>query len=386
MSKRTIYAIFFAAIFFQAGAYGLTFMLPKLFATFGANEEVVGTMLLFTAIATLIVVYYSGHLADYFGRVATLGIGCIAIAIALLLFAITDQAGLVLICASSLLGAGWGLTYALPPVVLSRLIEDSERVQMFALLSLFVMAGFGLSPVLASVLENSGFLVRDAFKIVAVLSALSGLLFLVLIRPIRALTANAPNEPRSRLDLSNIVAILKSRAVVPVMMALFGASVFAGMANFQTVYAEERGLDYATFFLVYTLAVIACRIVLVWVPIGKNQYRIIAALQYIMASSAVLFLFMGSSEILYPLVAILFAIGYGASYPILVAMAAQDARTDLVPQTLQLFALTYFIGIFGFPRIAGWFIVNIGTGPLLALVAVLAAIEASMALRRSLSS
>ena len=72
------------------------------------------------------------------------------------------------------------------------------------------------------------------------------------------------------------------------------------------------------------------------------------------------------------------------SYPILVAMAAKDADKDLVAQTLQLFALSYFAGIFGFPLIAGWMIVEIGSTVLLTLIALLAAIEASLALRRAL--
>lgn len=80
----------------------------------------------------------------------------------------------------------------------------------------------------------------------------------------------------------------------------------------------------------------------------------------------------------------MFGLGYGVSYPILVAMAANDAEDHLGPQTLQLFALTYFIGVFGFPLIAGWLIVEVGSRPLLILVAVLAAIEATMALRRAI--
>ena len=71
--------------------------------------------------------------------------------------------------------------------------------------------------------------------------------------------------------------------------------------------------------------------------------------------------------------------------PVLVAMAANDAEDDLVPQTLQLFALTYFIGIFGFPLLAGWVIVEYSVMSLLIGVATLAAIEAAMAGRRYLS-
>ena len=72
------------------------------------------------------------------------------------------------------------------------------------------------------------------------------------------------------------------------------------------------------------------------------------------------------------------------SYPILVAMAAKDADKDLVAQSLQLFAFSYFAGIFGSPLIAGWMIVEIGSTVLLTLIALLAAIEASLALRRAI--
>ena len=37
----------------QAGAYGLTFMMPRLFDSFGASEKVVGTMLMVTTIVIL---------------------------------------------------------------------------------------------------------------------------------------------------------------------------------------------------------------------------------------------------------------------------------------------------------------------------------------------
>ena len=66
-----------------------------------------------------------------------------------------------------------------------------------------------------------------------------------------------------------------------------------------------------------------------------------------------MFIFSGDSAVLYAIVAVLFGISYGASYPILVAMAANDADEHLGLQTLQLFALTYFVGVFGFSLVAG---------------------------------
>lgn len=384
MSRAVTFTLFFTAVFLQAGAYGLTFMLPRLFDSFGASEKTVGAMLLLTTVVTVITVYFSGHLSDLFGRLRTLGIACLAISGSLFLFGSIATVGVALVCASALFGFGWGLTYSLCPIVLTRLVKPSERVQFFALLSIFVMAGFGLAPVLAYALETWGFTVRTPFYVTSVLCLVSAGLFFVLNGPIKMHALNPGPEASSRMTLASIAKVLKSRARLPVIMVFIGASVYAGLNNFQTVFADERGLNYASFFLIYTITVVSFRLVLVKFKGGKNPYLMIAALQLLMCGSVVLFIFSGGNSELYVLVAILFGLGYGASYPILVAMVANDADEELGPQTLQLFALTYFVGIFGFPLVAGWFIVEVGTTPLLVLVAVLAAVEASMALRRGI--
>ena len=385
MSRFLTFAMYFLAIFLQAGAYGLTFMLPRLFAEFGASEKVVGAMLFVTAIATIVTVYFSGHISDKFGRVRALGIACIAIAVSLFLYGYVSSVGLGLLVASISLGFGWGLTYSLGPIVLTRLVSSEERVRFFTLLSIFVMAGFGLSPVFASVLEGFGYPVQTVFYLTSILCVISAILFFILIKPIKVHALNPAPEGSSRITLSALRQVFKSRAILPVIMVCMGASVFAGMNNFQTVFADDRGLNYATFFFVYTLTVVFFRLVLVKFKGGNNPYLIIAILQYVMAASVVLFIISGDSIPLYISVAILFGLGYGASYPILVAMAANDAEEHLGPQTLQIFALTYFIGIFGFPLLVGFGMVEFGYTPVLVFLAILAFMEASMALRRALS-
>lgn len=385
MPRQLTFALFFLAVFLQAGAYGLTFMLPRLFDAFEANEKTVGVMLLITTVATLITVYYAGHLSDWLGRVKLLGIACIAIAIALASYGFATGVGLLLIEASILLGFGWGLTYSLAPIVLARLVTTEQRVRYFAILSVAVMAGFGLSPVLASVLGNAGFTVNDAFFVTAALCALAAALFFFLVIPVRSHTLQAGPENRSSLTIGAVTRIFSSPARLPVIMVCIGASVFAGMNNFQTVFADERGLDYVHYFLIYTLTVVIFRIVLAKFKGGKNPYLTIALLQYVMFGSVMLFLMIGGNIPLYWAVAFLFGIGYGVSYPVLAAMAAGDADEELLAQTLQLFALTYFIGIFGFPLIAGWLIVEMGSSALLVLVTMLAGVEATMALMRAMA-
>ena len=385
MSRFITFAMYFLAIFLQAGAYGLTFMLPRLFADFGSGEKVVEAMLFATAISTIVTVYFSGHISDKVGRVRALGIACMAIAVSLFLYGYVSSVGIGLLVASVLLGFGWGLTYSLGPIVLTRLVSAEERVRFFTLLSIFVMAGFGLSPVFASGLEGFGYPVQVAFYLTSGLCLISAVLFFILINPIKVHALNPAPEHSSRITLSALRQVLKSRALLPVIMVCMGASVFAGLNNFQTVFADDRGLNYATFFFVYTLTVVFFRLVLVKFRGGNNPYKTIALLQYVMAASVVLFIFSGDSIPLYITVAILFGLGYGASYPILVAMAANDAEEHLRPQTLQIFALTYFIGIFGFPLLVGWGIVEFGYTAVLVFVAVLAIIEATMALRRAIS-
>lgn len=384
MTRAVVFLLYFTAIFLQAGAYGLTFMLPRLFESFGANEKVVGSMLLVTTVATIVAVYYSGHLSDLFGRLRTLGAACIAISVSLLLYGSLETVGVGLVLASLLLGLGWGLTYSLGPIVLTRLISADMRVRFFTLLSAFVMAGFGLSPVLAAFLEGVGYSVRDAFFVTAALCIVSAGLFFLLDGPIKAHAINPRAEAPSRITLAALYGVLASRSLLPIVMICLGASVFAGMSNFQTVFADARGLDYSSFFLTYTITVVGLRLVLAGFKGGANPYRTIAVLLYVMCLSVVVFIYSGASLPLYLVVAVLFGIGYGVSYPMLVTMAANDAREDLSAQTLQLFALTYFVGIFGFPLIAGWMIVEVGTRPLLSVIAVFAFIEATMALRRSL--
>ena len=97
----------------QVGAYGLTFMMPRLFDSFGASEKVVGTMLMVTTVVTVITVYFSGHLSDLFGRLRTLGTACLAIAASLYLYGTIAAVGPWMVLASVLLGFGWGLTYSL---------------------------------------------------------------------------------------------------------------------------------------------------------------------------------------------------------------------------------------------------------------------------------
>ena len=128
MSRISTFITFFFAVFLQGGAYGLTFLLPRLFERFGADEKAVGVTLTVATVSTLVTVYYSGHLSDWFGRVMTLALACHFHCRRQCSFLLLQKAWDPLpILASLLMGAGWGLTYALVPVVLTRLVSAQMR-------------------------------------------------------------------------------------------------------------------------------------------------------------------------------------------------------------------------------------------------------------------
>ncbi|MGB2107979.1 MAG: MFS transporter [Candidatus Puniceispirillum sp.] len=382
MSRQTLLSLYFFGIFLQAGAYGLTFLLPALFAGFGGNEADVGFVLALTAIATLAVVIYSGHITSLLGLMPTIALSGGLITLAALLFGLASATGLIMQAAGLLLGAGWGLFYTLTPVALNRVIHPHERIQYFTLLSVFIMAGFGLSPVFGAALTRLGFGIGLTFLLTAGLCGISALLFFWLTRPMRALTLEKQIIDKSRLSIAIIKRVMISRAAIPIIMVGIGASVFAGVTNFQIVYADAQNLAYADYFLAYTVTVIVCRVIFAQFMGGQSPYGVIALLLGVMGLSVMLFIQQDSNTFLYVLGAILFGIGYGVSYPIIKAMAANEAQPDIIPQTLQLFGLSYFLGVFGFPFLAGHMIVEGGMMLLLWTVFGLAVLECALATGR----
>lgn len=382
MSLRIFLGLYFFTSFLQAGAYGLTFLMPSLFAQLGANEKDVGTVLLVTAITTLIAVVLLRKASSYLGRVNLLSLSCFLIGISLYLLSIIDQYGFISILAGGILGIGWGWFYVLTPIILTDITDKESRVKIFTIFSAFLMAGFGLSPVFGAQLQSFGFDIKFTFFLFALFSLMSGLLFFLLKNPLKNLSLQTTKVEEVPIDWDIIKRIMTSKAIRPIVMVGLGASVFAAVVNFQTSYASQNGFNYQYFFLTYTFTVIICRILFAKFIGGQSPYGIIALLLFVMTCSVLLFTIFASNNYIYIFAALLFGIGYGLAYPIIKAMAANDADNDLMAPTLQFFGLSYFAGLFGFPFIAGWLITHYQIEYALFLALILAICEFILALLR----
>jgi MFS family permease len=95
----------------------------------------------------------------------------------------------------------------------------------------------------------------------------------------------------------------------------------------------------------------------------------------LMLASIVMFGHVVASSFSYVLAAVMLGIGYGLTYSVINGLAANEAPNGTTAQSLLLFSLSYFIGVFGFPLLAGKIIVEQGMATLLLTVLAVASLN-----------
>ena len=74
--------------------------------------------------------------------------------------------------------------------------------------------------------------------------------------------------------------------------------------------------------------------------------------------------------------------GYGLTYSVINGLVANEAPAGTTSQALLLFSLGYFVGVFGFPMLAGRIIVEYGLQSLLLSVTAVALLNWLISLAR----
>ena len=95
--------------------------------------------------------------------------------------------------------------------------------------------------------------------------------------------------------------------------------------------------------------------------------------------SILMFITLTDDVLWYFVSAVVLGIGYGLTYVLIKGLAANEAPEELMPQSLLLFGLSYFLGVFGFPLVAGVLIVWGGVLAMLYSLLVLALLDVSIA-------
>jgi len=349
MSATSRFTLFCIACFLLSIAYGATFLLSLLVHAFGGSERDAGQVFAVAMASTLLAVLGSGHLMQRIGAARSIAVAALCLVAASLGFATVPGLGTALLGCGVLLGIGWGLFYTLGPIMVAAMVEPPRRTHCFALLSGSMLSGIGSGPLLGKLAALAGLPVQVAFACAALAAAFSGAYFWRLgARQER----QRPSDPVP-ISLAAATRVLRSRSAFSILLVGLGGAIFGGLGSFQTSYAASLGLDYSLFFIGFMGAAISCRLLIAGWVVKRNPYASSWALTTLMLVAVLGFGHWVHDSVSYVLTAALLGVGYGLNYSVINGLAANEAPQRLTAQALLLFSLAYFIGVFGFPFIAG---------------------------------
>jgi hypothetical protein len=185
--------------------------------------------------------------------------------------------------------------------------------------------------------------------------------------------------------LTSLAAISRMRALYPVLMVCLGACVFTGMMTFQSSLVRASGLDANVFFTTYAVVVVGARFALASTLNRADSDSLAIVLLLVMAGGVLAMFAVSLGVVAQLLSATLLALGYGLVYPVIQTQVVNDSPEIYRRGALTWFVIAYFIGIFGFPVLGGWLIVNAGTGRFLAVVLACAVAELALSIVRRVS-
>ncbi len=360
--------------YFFSIAYGVTFLIPLMILERGGDEAFAGAIISTATISTVLLVVLSGHIADRFGLARSAGISGFFLSLSMLGFFVSQSLGIYLgydlLLYALLLGMGWGVFYTLAPILVSLIIGSRSRMRYFALLSGSMMSGIGTGPLIGRLTTYLGFPIESAFLLAGVCSVMGSGIYFYLDSIFRGSYELAPSI--SRISLRYISRIFYSNSIYPIIMVGLGACIFGGLSSFQTTYAELFGFDYSLFFGGFILSAISGRLFFSGYVSRFDPFISTFFLTLLIVISIFMFIRFTEDVYLYIFSSVILGTGYGLAYSVINGLAANEAPTGLVPQTLLLFSLSYFIGVFGFPLIAGGMIVRGGIIEMLYIIFIIA--------------
>lgn len=376
------FGAFCTASFLLSIAYGSTFLVALLVKSFGGDEHDAGQVIAIAMLSTLAAVINSGRMINRWNSAGCVTFGAACLACASLGFALVQGLGIPLLLCALLLGLGWGVFYTLGPIMVTSMVEPARLTQCFAWHSGSMLIGIGSGPIIGKVASYFGLPIQTAFLCATATSILGGLYFWHLASRNEA---GVVNRQMVKISIGSAIQVLRSKAAFSILMVGLGGAIFGGLGSFQTSYASDLGLDYSLFFLCFMGVAIVCRLLIAGWVVKRNPLGASCALSTLMLLAVVGFGQWVHDSLSYGLMAALLGVGYGLNYSVINGLAAHEAPPGLTAQSLLLFSLSYFLGVFGFPFIAGKLIDDGGVQGMLFSVGLIATLMWLICIGRLLS-
>lgn len=379
--SKPLFSLFCFASYLLSLSYGSTFLLALLVGAHGGNEQDAGHVISAAMLSTFAAVLVSGHLSDRLGAARSIALCGLALVVANLGFAVSASHQHLLMMFGLLLGVGWGVFYTLGPIIVAMIVPPAQRSRYFALLSGSMMSGIGSAPLVGRLASQLGLPVTATFYVAALASLIGVALFWRMAKPLGQLPERF-SAAVSRLSWQATQKVLGSRALFPILMVGLGGAIFGGLSSFQTSYAHEKALDYSLFFVGFMSAAIAGRMFVAGLVVKRDPYRMSCLLSGLIVVSLLMFKFVVAGSLGYILAAIVLGVGYGLTYSVINGLAANEAPEGTTTQSLLLFSLSYFVGVFGFPFLAGKIIIDKGLSMMLLILLGISLLNWSITLGR----
>ena len=379
--SKPLFSVFCFASYLLSLSYGSTFLLALLVATQGGNEQDAGHVISAAMLSTFAAVLVSGHLSDRLGAARAIAFCGLALVVANVGFAMSAGHTNLMMMFGLLLGIGWGVFYTLGPIIVATIVPPAQRSRYFALLSGSMMSGIGSAPLVGRLASQMGLPVTATFFVAALASLIGVVLFWRMANAFVQLP-NRFSASVSRLSWQATQKVLASRAVFPILMVGLGGAIFGGLSSFQTSYAHEKALDYSVFFIGFMSAAIAGRMFVAGVVVRRDPYRMSCLLSGLIVVALLMFKYVVAGNLGYILAAVILGVGYGLTYSVINGLAANEAPEGTTTQSLLLFSLSYFVGVFGFPFLAGKIIIDKGLSMMLLILLGVSVLNWSITLGR----
>jgi len=364
-------------------AYGMLLLLPLYVQDLGGNEADFG-LVLASAVVTAVLILAALTVYPEAVRphwVLTLAIGAFGVGSACA--ALVTGGWEPLIGVGVLLGTAWAVVYTVAPMVISEMVTDSGRTTYFGYLTGSEQLGIGAGPVLAGSLAETSLGLRGAFTIAGVICvvAVIGTLIVGLMTPDGREKARRTTDSQ-RAALPGLVeaagGILRSPAVLWLVIIALFACLFTTMTQFQTTFAAAEDLNYSVFYIAYTIAVIVVRFVGAPWAARFDPNKVIAVSISVMALAVASFLLVGGNPVAYAAASTVMGLGYGLALPAAQAMAVNVSADAIRPRVLPIAGLVFQTAILAFPLAVGWIVVTFDYWLLFALLTTFAILQAAL--------
>jgi MFS family permease len=362
----------FNALFVLAGTllvasgYGATFLLPMHFRLAGGNDVNTGIALAEAMIGTFVSLPLVDWFAPRIGAARMTALAALCMALGVAGFAAIEPISALGSMPGFLVGFGWGAFSLAAPMALAERTSHLDRGPWFMRFGTIQMLGIGGCPALAS------FAIRSLhWTVGGVLYAVSGLCFIAALM-LEIFGRLAPHSPTALVQerwLRNIGAVARTRAAYPILMIALCACVFSGLMTFQMPLVQGTNTHASTFFSFYTITVVLARWLLGRLVVTVHREAATKVLLGLMVLGILSMFAVPYHAMFHPASAILLGTGYGLAYPVIQTQVVNDSGDLHRHAALTWFAVSYFVGAFGFPALGGWVLVHMGNAALIALIA-----------------